>query len=351
MNQANHSYTDSVENNSTFQTDYCFANDSVAVKVSRVAAYCLVLLVSVIGNSLLIFTVMSRTKRSQRTLNYFILNMTIADLLITFGYMPRAITLAYAGYEWQVGGTAGLVFCKLTVLFHETAVAVSNFTVAAISLDRFFAVVFPLKTFMTKRICATICVVVWLVAVSLRLPMVYSIETVIMFGTLTCFLDLDDALGPGAETAYYYITLIVLFSIPLLIITVLYASIFAFIWRRKPPEGQLPPGSRRAHRNHRRKMQVLKVASIVVVVYILCWMLYFIALILHSYKITVSCDFQFVKLFLAHLNSALNPCIVFWFNVNFRKALIRMFSRFTRRHSRIWSLRGGGRARTKPPVL
>ena len=197
MNQANHSYTDSVENNSTFQTDYCFANDSVAVKVSRVAAYCLVLLVSAIGNSLLIFTVMSRTKRSQRTLNYFILNMTIADLLITFGYMPRAITLAYAGYEWQVGGTAGLVFCKLTVLFHETAVAVSNFTVAAISLDRFFAVVFPLKTFMTKRICATICVVVWLVAVSLRLPMVYSIETVIMFGTLTCFLDLDDALGPG----------------------------------------------------------------------------------------------------------------------------------------------------------
>ena len=76
----------------------------------------------------------------RKTVNFFIVNMCIADLLITL-YMPRSMSVWYDGYKWQLQGTVGVFFCKLAVFMHQTAICVSIFTVVAISFDRFFAVV------------------------------------------------------------------------------------------------------------------------------------------------------------------------------------------------------------------
>lgn len=317
MASINSSNTSSFENVSASPNRGCFSFDSMAIKVSRVVAYCIVILVSVLGNSLIIYIV-AKERRMRKTVNYFIVNMAAADLLITF-YMPRAISQVYAGFEWQVEGTAGLIFCKLVVFFHETAIAVSNFTVVAISFDRFFAVVFPLKVFITERGCSAIIVLIWIVAIALRVPMVYGAKTIIRQGQLTCFLNLDEVLGKGAEKAYYQFTLIGLFSIPLITILILYSTIFIFIKSRKPPGEGLSRNQYHRRRAQATKKKVLRMVTVVVGAFVLCWLLYFIQLILFSYKITVSCDVLFLKLFLAHFNSALNPCLYVTFSENFRK--------------------------------
>ena len=67
---------------------------------------------------------------------------------------------------------------------------------------------------------------------------------------------------------------------------------------------------------------------IVVVVFVLCWLLFFIQLILFSYKIRVPCEVLFWRLFLAHLNSGINPILYLVLNENYREGVKNLIRRW-----------------------
>lgn len=296
----------------------CFVHDLLAIKMSRIIPYCLLLIVSLVGNSVII-AVVWKEQRMRKTVNFFIVNMCVADLLITL-YMPRVMSVWYSGYMWQVRGTLGLIFCKFAVFTHQTAICVSIFTVVAISCDRFFAVVLPLKTIITKTVCKIILATIWISSVVIRLPMLYGLETDYdRYGKWSCSLSLDDVFYKGAEKAYYKFALIGLFAVPLSVTAVLYTGILISLKLRKVPgEEVLRSMGRQQRRDAVIKRKVLRMVLIVVAVFVLCWILYFVQLILFSYKIQVSCDVLFLRLFLAHLNSSMNPCLYLLLNENFR---------------------------------
>lgn len=306
--------------------DECFVHDSTAVKVLRIVPYCILLIVSLLGNSVII-AVVWKEQRMRRTVNFFIVNMSVADLLITL-YMPRSMSVWYSGYQWQVRGTIGLIFCKFAVFTHQTAICVSIFTVVAISCDRFFAVVLPLKTIITKTVCKVILAIIWILSVVIRLPMLYGLETGYdKYGKWSCSLSLDEAFNIGAEKAYYNFTLIGLFAVPLSVTVILYTAILISLKLRKVPgEEVLQSMGRQKRRDAVIKRKVLRMVMIVVAVFVLCWILYFVQLILFSYKIEVSCDVKFLRLFLAHLNSAINPCLYLLLNENFRGGVKNILS-------------------------
>ena len=85
-------------------------------------------------------------------------------------------------------------------------------------------------------------------------------------------------------------------------------------------------------REHRRdaviKKKVLRMVFIVVVVFVLCWLLFFIQLILFSYKIRVPCEVLFWRLFLAHLNSGINPILYLVLNENYREGVKNLIRRW-----------------------
>lgn len=306
----------------------CFVGDSTAVKFFHVMTYCILVIVSLCGNSAII-AVVWKVRRMRKTINFFIVNMCIADLLITL-YMPRSISVSCTGYRWLVGGILGLIFCKFSVFMHQSAIAVSIFTVIAISCDRFFAVVFPLKTFITKKTCQIIIAFTWILSAAIRLPMLYGLEiTVGKNGYLGCLLSLDDAFYKGAEKSYYQFTLIGLFAVPLSVIAILYSGIFISLRLRKSPGEVVPRGVGREHRRDAViKKKVLRMVFIVVVVFVLCWLLFFIQLILFSYKIRVPCEVLFWRLFLAHLNSGINPILYLVLNENYREGVKNLIRRW-----------------------
>lgn len=210
----------------------CFVKDSTAGKAARITAYCVLMITSLVGNSVVI-AVVWREVRIRKTINFFIVSMCVADLLITL-YMVRLVSVSYAGFEWQINGLPGLIFCKLSVFMHQTAI----FTVVAISYDRFFAVVVPLRTFITKKVCRIIIAVIWISPVSIRLPILYALEIKVIkvhgeIGKLGCFVSLNDAFKKGAEKFYYYFTLISLFAVPLSLIVILYSGILITLKLRK----------------------------------------------------------------------------------------------------------------------
>ena len=307
----------------------CFHQDSPEIKAVRILPYCLIIFVSLIGNTMVV-AVVYKNSRMRTTVNYYIVNMAIADLFITF-YMPRMISTAIFGYEWVVGGTGGLVFCKLSILFNQTPMIVSIFTVVAISFDRFNAVLFPLRTFVSERLCKVIILFTWILALAFRLPTVYAVHLITgNDGKLYCHLLLDGTFGQGTQKLYYNLNMIAIFSLPLLVTVILYSAIIVKLKKRKTP-GLTPENSSNNSEGFRRrevvKKKVLRLVSIVVTAFILCWLLYYIRLILYAYGYKLSCDWLFVRLVFAHFNSALNPCLYAVFSENYRRGFKKILAR------------------------
>ncbi|EDO42364.1 predicted protein, partial [Nematostella vectensis] len=285
--------------------------------MARIAPYCLIIPLSLIGNSLVVAVVASE-RRMHKTVNFLIVNMSVSDLLVTVVYMPRVISLSYAGYEWLLDGLAGLVFCKMSVCFNQTSIAVTIFTVIAISLDRFLAVVFPLGRHFTETTSRVIITATWVAALLTAFPQFYGIKPVLQGGKLYCFLDLDQTFEPGAERAFYLFTLVGLFAIPLVTIVFLYSGIMITLIQRR---NVLLSSDAQTQQRERTRKRVLKMVTIVVAAFILCFLLYFIHFILYSYGVIFPCWLMYLRLMMLHLNSALNPAIYFFFNENFRRGL------------------------------
>lgn len=86
---------------SSTQNEECFAFDPV--KLLRICAYCILIFVSLAGNLLVIAVTRKNNLTSRKSTHYMIVNMAVADIFLTL-YMPRVVSLVYAGFEWQVDG-------------------------------------------------------------------------------------------------------------------------------------------------------------------------------------------------------------------------------------------------------
>ena len=311
----------------TSKEEECFVRDSMPLKIVRIFAYCVVISVSLTGN-LLIIAVTRKTKlTSRKSIHYLIVNMAVADIFLTM-YMPRMISLAYVGYEWQIDNILGETSCRISTLLNHTCMAASILTVVAISFDRFLAVMFPLRPRLLTILRTKLTILfIWFSAITFRFPMVYAASMNNIYGKPHCYIGLDEAFGEGTQKIYYFINLFCLFVAPFLAISIFYSAILETLKKRKPPKVdstvRMYPWQQRKEETTRK---VLQMVTAVVIAFILCWFLYFIRLILYSYNVDVSCDVQFVRLFLAHSNSAINPCLYVAFSENYRRGVKNIIS-------------------------
>lgn len=295
----------------------CFVEDSSATRAARLVVYALIIIVSLVANALVIFIV-CREKRMRNTINFLIVNMCCSDLLITVVYMPRTMTIFVVGYKWFLSGAAGEITCKIVPFLLETATTVSILTVVMISFERFVSVLFPLKTFITSKPARFIIAAMWISAAAFRSP-VFAIRLVEEKESLYCTLNLDQEIHKGAATAYYNVIMATLYILPLLLIIVFYSGTVVILQRNKTPRRPL---RRNRGSPNLINQKVLKMVMVVVAVFVICWVLYFVVLMLDTIKVPVPCEVRFARLVLAHSNCAIAPCLYFLFSENFRKGFL-----------------------------
>ncbi|XP_032236831.2 QRFP-like peptide receptor [Nematostella vectensis] len=300
-------------------------------------AYIVIMLTSIFGN-LLIVTIIYKIKRMRIPFNFFILNMAVADLLITVIFMPRMLTRILYGFAWQIPGMIGLVLCKLLPFLHEVFICVVVASMICIALERVFSLRFPTRRIITQRLSYFMILGSWLLALALRSPMLYALRLQEENGVAICFLLFETE---ALQRAYPAIVLAVFYVSPLTIIIVLY-SVFLASFKRQVSPGRgarncFAPGSttraracsikalratdfRRELERHRSR-SILRVLLSVVVGFACCWVVYFVNPVLyHSYPVQ-ACKLSFLQYLLAHVNSALTPCLYFAFNENFQSGL------------------------------
>lgn len=141
------------------------SSESFEFKVIKLFFYALIFLLSVSGNTLVCSVIIKR-RRMRTVTNYFILNLAVADLAITCVCIPFDIPVQENNYRWIYGS----LMCKLLYPLQTIAALVSILTLVAVSLNRFWAIVYPLRSQLTKPRAKTIISAVWVLSTLITLP-------------------------------------------------------------------------------------------------------------------------------------------------------------------------------------
>ncbi|EDW13888.2 tyramine receptor 1 [Drosophila mojavensis] len=139
--------------------------------IVAVALFLLLILVTVIGNMLVILSVLT-TRRLRTVTNCFVMNLATADLLVGIFVMPPAVALHVIG-SWQLGW----VLCDIWIFFDILLCTASILSLCAISLDRYLAVTQPLtysKKWRCKRLALLMILGVWIVAFIITCPPMFG---------------------------------------------------------------------------------------------------------------------------------------------------------------------------------
>ncbi|XP_017463164.1 PREDICTED: cholecystokinin receptor type A-like, partial [Rhagoletis zephyria] len=191
------------------------------VLLTLILPYSLIFVLAVVGNLLVIITLtLNRSMRS--VTNIFLLNLAISDLLLGVFCMPA--TLVGVLLRRFIFGR---FMCHLISYMQTVSVAVSVWTLVAMSVERYYAICQPLRSRehrQTRRHAYRILGLVWTLAIFLMLPtaIVSELQMIKQTGNFKCREAWPSFLYREAFTIFLLLILLVL---PLLVMILTYSAI------------------------------------------------------------------------------------------------------------------------------
>nr|XP_046152282.1 lysophosphatidic acid receptor 6a [Oncorhynchus gorbuscha] len=149
----------------------CTKNDGFKYPLYS-TVFSLVFIVGLITNMAAMYIFTCTLKLRNETTTYMI-NLVVSDLLFVFTLPLRVFY--FLNQDWPFGG----ILCKLSVSLFYTNMYGSILFLTCISVDRFLAIVHPLRSraLRTKRNAKMVCVAVWVLVLAGSLPTGFKLET------------------------------------------------------------------------------------------------------------------------------------------------------------------------------
>lgn len=299
----------------------------------QLLAYSAIFIIAIFGNSILIGAIVNYP-RTQTVMNYYIINMATADLLTTAFDMAVQIwhyglLIASKPFEW-FAGSMGVFMCKFVVFIQGTAIACTVFTLASIAVNRFLAVMFPLRHSRRNSTTFVVLLLIWISSFAVASPMLYAMRVQEVQGVHFCLENWEPLFDNGSSPKEYTLALFgILYVFPLLVIGVLYSIIAFKVWVRTVPGNTTAPNQ--LHEIETRK-KILKICITVVLVFALCWLPFYIYLLIYFVAAKHGeCGppeyVAFLGLFFGHANSSINPFIYIIYNSDYQKGMKKVLKR------------------------
>ncbi|CAH3146622.1 unnamed protein product, partial [Porites evermanni] len=295
-------------------------------KLGLTIGYSLILIVSLVGNSA-IGVIFYKTPSLQRQpINHLIVSMAMSDLmpLIT---LPWFLVTFYTSPvdHWLIGGPLGQALCKLIVYVPEVSFSVSCQSLVLIAVDRFVAVVFPLRsTVISRKLFPFVITATWIIALAFYSPWLNSAKVDEVKRHSVCFaIKMSDQIKSWQIAVAITNYIIIIITIVLLVI--LYSIIVIKLKQQaRPGEQSNNTEKKRAKRN----TKVLRMECAIVLAFSLCCVpMLTIGFMSLFPKIMFSCGFPIfvdIAIFMYHVNCAVNPIICLIFSTNYRQGLKRL---------------------------
>ncbi|XP_019732035.1 alpha-1D adrenergic receptor [Hippocampus comes] len=311
----------------------------------------LFILVAIVGNILVILSVMCNS-HLQTVTNFFIVNLAMADLLLSIVVLPFSASLEVLGC-WVFGR----VFCNIWAAVDVLCCTASILSLCIISVDRYIGVKHCLKypSIMTERRAGVILVVVWVSS------------TVISVGPLLGWKEpppVDESICRiTEEPGYALFSSLFSFYLPLLVILVMYFRVYvvarrttrsleAGVKRERDKSVEVVlrihcrsvledarAVSSKSSKQHpfrsslsvrlmkfSREKKAAKTLAIVVGMFILCWLPFFFFLPIGSFFPAMKPSETVFKVvfWLGYFNSCINPMIYPCSSKEFQRAFTRL---------------------------
>lgn len=305
-----------------------------AAKITEAIVCALIFLTSLFGNAFIIIVVY-RERRMRTIVNFLIVNMAVSDLLCTVVVVPRVVSQIYSYQSaWLVTGTVGNALCKISFFAQDATVAVSLLSLLLIAIERYCAITQPLVAAnpIPPWRCRIMISSTWLVASLMYSTHFYTFKLPMDTERTVCLSTWEPLIADTSKAweIQFLLHTIVFVFIPFIVVISLYSSILIRISHSRIPgdKGSITRDQRKAR--ERRNRSVLRMLLAVMIAFGVCWFPFIIYTCVAAYSnLDPSCGLLITKqctLFLAYLNSSLNPAIYFAFSENYRRGLKRLFS-------------------------
>ena len=181
----------------------CFDQlNSTSWKIGGTVAYCLIIIVSLAANSLIVMIVY-KTPNLRKPINFFIANMASSDLLVPIFWIPFDLSYLHTN-SFPIDGQHRQALCKLLPFFGNVSFVVSIQNLILIAVDRFGAVVFPLRSpLIRSKLCPFFILTTWIVAVAFNSPDLFINEFVEYAEGAWCVLEWKKVFGESSSFASY----------------------------------------------------------------------------------------------------------------------------------------------------
>ena len=309
---------------SEYQNDHWFTPEMEALLIFF---YCSVMILGIFGNSLVCFVVI-RFKHLQQSRNILILNLAVCGIIMCIASMPFSL-VRLTLKNWHLGD----VMCRVSPTLQTINVFVSTFTIVAIAVDRYSAIVCATQDSVKSKIVYYWIVLMWLASIILCIPMLV-------------FHEVHDAHSEVADMQLYkicmevwpseiwrklYTTFVLLFQYiaPLSIISTLHGRICTFLRLRINLNPRTEREIQRVLREIKRHKRNMMLLTAIAISFALAWLPLTILNTLADYDYTLFMDRNFnqvyaYSLLVAMCSACLNPILYGWFNTNFRKAFLEV---------------------------
>uniref|UniRef100_A0A8C6V1C8 Neuromedin U receptor 3 n=1 Tax=Neogobius melanostomus TaxID=47308 RepID=A0A8C6V1C8_9GOBI len=302
---------------------------SVAISLPVTTIYLLIFLTGLSGN-LLTCAVIAKHKKMRNPTNFYLVSLAVSDLLVLMFGMPLEIYDLWQNYPFPFGEGG----CYFKTFLFETVCFASILNVTALSVERYIAVVHPLKTryLSTNQHAKRVITVIWVAS------MICAIPNTSLHGIFYLPEQMEEsAICTVLKPLWIYnmvmqITTVCFYFIPMVVISILYLVMGLHLSRDRSQRRETLDNGYSSHTRIKisvengRRRQVIKMLSIVVAVFGLCWAPFHIERLLWS-SISHWTDlmhniYQYVHLLsgvLFYLSSAVNPIIYSLLSTRFRE--------------------------------
>ncbi|XP_029048023.2 neuropeptide FF receptor 1-like [Osmia bicornis bicornis] len=385
LSSFNNSYNGTTSLNETFKMDitgdilwYFYDKFHSETNYLLIILYVPVIALAVTANTLVI-AVVFKYHYMRSVTNYFVVNLSVADLLVTTICMPVAVSQAIS-IVW----IHGEVMCKLSSYLQGVAVAASVFTITAMSIDRYLAIRSPMafRRVFNRKSTIFVIVALWLVALIIFAPVLRAmtlqspgmeLSNITFYGSWTMSRNFTEDISRVSQRppAFYIcsedfkplgirahlfgaVCFVLVYAIPGFVVILSYSMMGRTLCSRKPPfdcdsvEGSA--SSQQSFRLVRERRRIAWILLLLAVLFALCWLPYNVLMLLIDLGAigegTVTTNALSYCLFLGHANSALNPIVYCFMTRNFRRSVVEIVCRgsrgLARRRPRRRSIQGTG---------
>ncbi|KAK1122323.1 hypothetical protein K0M31_009545 [Melipona bicolor] len=309
--------------------------------------FLLILVIGLTGNGVLALTIL-RHSNMRNVPNIYVFSLALGDLLVIMTCVPFTFTL-YVLDSWPFGP----LLCKFSECVKDVSVGVSVFTLTALSADRFFAIVDPMRKLhatgtgrRATRFTVIVAAMIWLLAIMCAIPGSFSYIKVFKVNSNVSFnvcYPYPAEFGPNYPRMILVCRFFIFYAVPLSIIAFFYILMARHLMhstRNIPGEMQCQVKQVKARK------KVAKMVMAFVIVFAVCFFPQHVFMLWFYIHPTADKDynafwhyFRILSFCLAFTNSCINPIALYCVSNTFRRYFDRYLlccipRRIRRRHRR-----------------